>query len=315
MYQQLYKQIIDQAKHQNRQKGQGVYYEWHHIVPEFMFKDRKRKGPVGHLSGDPNHPDNLVLLTFQEHLMCHYYLYEMHKDSKYGYQAGSALQFFFTKAGNGHKRQINLSEVDQEFLNSMAHLRELGISSISKARKGKMPVVDVVTKKSMGSVPVDHPKVLSGEWVHHSKGKPGHNKRKRQDGSHNNNFKAMTPERRARVLDCVGRSLVDGYYFSVARFEDNLKLEFKEFKKVSQRWIINNFRSMHQLVDEYNMVRGSTVVHDPNYKSKETKNKISNQLAGRSWVTNGVRDTLVAKKDLDQYLLLNPDYSKGRTHA
>lgn len=315
MCQQLYKQIIDQAKQQHRQKGQGVYYEWHHIVPEFMFKERKRRGPAGHLSGDSNHPDNLVLLTFQEHLMCHYYLYEMHKDSRYGYQAGSALQFFFIKAGNVHKRQIHLSQLDQEFLDSMAHLRELGISSIRKARTGKMPVVDVATKQSMGSVSVDHPKVLSGEWAHHSKGKPGHNNRKRQDGSHNNNFKEMTPERRARVLNCVGRSLVDGSYFSVSKFIDNLKSEFQEFKKVSQVWVINNFGSIQNLVQEYNSDKGCNVVHDSNYKSSETKNKIREQMKDRSWITNGVRDTLLHKRDLDQYLLVNHDYSKGRTNA
>jgi len=271
VYQQLYKQIIDQAKHQNRQKGQGAYYEWHHIVPEFMFKQRKRKGPKGHLDGDPNHLDNLVLLTFQEHLMCHYYLYEIHKDTRYGYQAGAALQFFFTKAGGNHKRQIHLSEVDQEFLSSMAHLRELGISSISKARKGKMPVVDAVTRKSMGSVPVDHPKVLSGEWVHHSKGVPGHNNRKPQNGANNNNYKGITDQQLARVMALIPQVVVDDYYVQKSQLVSALKKELIEFKKLSHVWITNHLGGMSGVVARYNQIHGTQYRYDPYYRSQHQR--------------------------------------------
>ena len=271
MYQQLYKQIIDQAKQRNRQKEQGAYYEWHHIVPEFMFKQRKRKGPLGHLDGNPNHPDNLVLLTFQEHLMCHYYLYEIHKDTRYGYQAGTALQFFFTKAGGNHKRQINLSEVDQEFLNSMAHLRELGISSISKARKGKMPVVDALTRKSMGSVSVDHPKVVSGEWVHHSKGRPGHHNHKRQDGAHNNNYKGITEDQKDRVLALIPQVVVDGFYVQKSALLTAMKKELTEFKKLSHVWLKNHLGGVASLVESYNQVHGTQYIFDPYYRSQKQR--------------------------------------------
>jgi len=313
VYQQLYKQIIDQAKQQNRQKGQGAYYEWHHIVPEFMFKQRKRKGPIGHLSGDPNHPDNLVLLTFQEHLMAHYYLYEMHKDSRYGYSTGSALQFFFTKAGGNHKRQINLSEVDQAFLNSMAHLRQIGISSISKARKGKMPVVDAITRQSIGSVAVDHPKVVSGEWIHHSKGVSGHNNGKRQDGVNNNNYKSMTPERIQRVYDCVGKSITDALYFSPKLFVSNLKKEFSEFKKVSQVWIVNNFGSYESLIKRYNQEREQSVVHDSQYKSLQHRDKLRGAASSKSWITDGHHSLMIPSNTLNEFISNNPSYKRGRT--
>lgn len=286
MYQTLYKQIIDHAKTENRQKDQGVYFEWHHIVPEFMFRNRKRKGPHGHLDGDPNHPDNLVLLTFQEHLMCHYYLYEMHKDTRYGYQAGAALQFFFTKAGGNHKRQVHLSEVDQEFLNSMAHLRELGISSISKARKGKMPVVDAVTRQSMGSVLVDHPKVLSGEWIHHSKGRSGHKNGKSQKGAHNNNYKGINNDQLTRVMKCVPLALVDGIYLQKSALLRALKTELHEFKKLSHVWINNHLGGLNAVVKRYNQLHGSQYKYDPYYRSiaqremarAANKNKVKKQM-------------------------------------
>ena len=159
-YKKLYKQIIEKSQSENRSKGNGIYYESHHIIPEFMFKDRRRAGPKGHLEGNPESKSNKVLLTFSEHLMAHYYLYEILKCGHYGYPAGSALQFFFVKATSaGHARQINITEVDEKFLKDMEELRSIGIASVSAARKGKMPAVDAVTRKVIGSVPVDHPRV------------------------------------------------------------------------------------------------------------------------------------------------------------
>ena len=46
---------------------------------------------------------------------------------------------------------------------------EEGLKRISNARKGTMPVKDK-NNMMIGTVKVNHPKVLSGEWVHHSKG-------------------------------------------------------------------------------------------------------------------------------------------------
>lgn len=242
------------AQNENRTKGGGIYYESHHIVPDFMFKLRKRKGPRGHLDGNPESPTNKVLLTFKEHLMAHYYLYEILKGSRYEYSAGSALQFFFIKATGNHMRQRNLSDIDEDFLNEMQHLREIGCKSISNARKGKMPVVDAKTGEKMGSVPVNHPRVLSGEWQHHSKGKPGTKQPVGYGvGSANRNYKEMTPERRMRVLKCVGESCDESIMFRVSEFQKNIKCEFKEFKKISTVWVLNNFLSWENLVSEYNL--------------------------------------------------------------
>ena len=58
-YHKLYMRIIFLAKQQKRKKGQGIYYELHHILPKSLFPLwAKRK-------------DNLVLLTAREHFFCH----------------------------------------------------------------------------------------------------------------------------------------------------------------------------------------------------------------------------------------------------
>jgi len=315
MYKQLYKEIIDIAKLEKRKKSSGVYYELHHVVPEFMFKSRKRTGPAGHLDGNPNSVDNLVLLTFQEHLMAHYYLYEILKDTRYGYSAGSALQFFFIKATGSHIRQRTLSKVDKEFLDKMAHLREIGIASISKARTGKMPVVDAITREKIGSMPVNHPRVLSGEWVHHSKGVKQTWESRSQVGENNGNYKEMTAQHLDRIFQCVGKSLIDDTHFSVKNFSKNIKLEFTEFRKISIKWVMNNLSSIENLVAQYNHRMNTNIVYDPYYRSASQRSKASIQNQMYAWVTDGTKDLRILKIDMSDFLNTNTEYKNGRINA
>jgi len=315
MYKQLYKEIIDNAKKEKRTKNSGTYYESHHIVPEFMFKKRKRSGPTGHLDGNPNSVDNLILLTFQEHLMAHYYLYEILKDTRYGYSAGSALQFFFIKATGGHIRQRHLSEVDSQFLAEMSHLRSIGVASISKARSGKMPVVDAVTKEKIGSVPVDHPKILSGEWIHHSTGRKSPNSGRNQQGTNNANYRKMTEGHINRIFHCVTNSVIDNTHFSVSTFSTNIKKEFTEFKKISVKWITNNFNSIENLIRQYNKIMNSAIVYDPYYRSVSQRNHASEKNGMYAWVASDTRELRILKSELFDFLNKNPNYRNGRISA
>ena len=168
-YTKIYKSLIERAKFENRKKGNGVYYESHHIIPDFMFKERKRKGPKGHLSGNPNDKENLVLLTEREHILAHILLAKSLKENdRYWAQAASSITYFLSfdePATSRQSHRIAGSMLKYE------RYRKLAVAGISKARKGKMPVIDATTKEFIGSVLIGHPKVLSGEWVHHSTGK------------------------------------------------------------------------------------------------------------------------------------------------
>jgi len=308
MYKELYKKIIDQAKAENRMKNQGVYYEQHHIVPDFLFKNRKRTGPKGHLDGNPNSPENLVLLTFSEHLMAHYYLYEIYKETRYEYSAGSALQFFFVKATGNHKRQQNLSEVDEKFLKEMEHLRLIGNESISKARTGKMPVIDVVTRKKVGSVPTNHPKVLSGEWIHHSKGVPGKSARD-MSGSKNTNFKELTQDRRERMWKCVAKSCQDGY-LKLNLLQDNMKSEFTEFKKISLAWVGKKFGNLQNLINETNKNLALEIKYYPYHRSSEQRKIAAEHSSKHRWYNNGIKNVRVINEK--EFCKNNPKYKSGK---
>ena len=50
-----YNELIEFAKSQNREKGKGVYFEEHNIIPLSM--------------GGTNDKNNLILLTLYEHLL------------------------------------------------------------------------------------------------------------------------------------------------------------------------------------------------------------------------------------------------------
>ena len=76
-YRHIYCKIISYAKSQEklglRRKGNGEYYERHHILPRSLFplweKDER----------------NLVLLTAREHFFCHQLLYKIYPCKEMNY--------------------------------------------------------------------------------------------------------------------------------------------------------------------------------------------------------------------------------------
>lgn len=277
---------MERAKSENRKKGSGVYYESHHIIPDFMFKERSRKGPKGHLSGNPNDKKNLVLLTEREHILSHILLSKSLKGKRYWAQAASALVWFYTKVNGEHPRQQHRIAGSMK---KYERYRSLGLAGISAARKGTFPAVDIITKESVGSVSNKHPKVLSGEWVHHSKSRivpesqKGIGTQYYGVGAANSNYKEMTEDRKERVFLLIPLSCYDdennNRSFLVKTFIVLLKKDFTEFKKISYKWIENNFGKPNDLLDLYNSETNSNIIYKPygkRSKSEETnyaKNK------------------------------------------
>jgi hypothetical protein len=69
-YQRIYNQIIEKARKENRDKGKGVYYEAHHIIPICL-------GGDGKVNQYRRHP-NIILLTAKEHYVSHRLLCRIH---------------------------------------------------------------------------------------------------------------------------------------------------------------------------------------------------------------------------------------------
>lgn len=145
----------------------SLYVEIHHIIPRSL--------------GGTDKSYNLVAVLPEEHLFLHklrWIIYRCREDalalrfmlngivhnSKYKNHTGPKL----TKAvRNGYSFiRSNSSTIRKTH---GWHTPE-GVSRISAARKNTFPAVDKYGN-SVGSVDVNHPKVIAGEWTHHSKGK------------------------------------------------------------------------------------------------------------------------------------------------
>src|ERR1035437_2691465 len=93
-YQKIYDSIIAKAKSLNRKKGDGNYYEQHHIVPKCL--------------GGNNEKENKVLLTAREHYVCHKLLH-------YIYPNNNKLSFAYHAMINMHKERRKLKLTSREY--------------------------------------------------------------------------------------------------------------------------------------------------------------------------------------------------------
>lgn len=145
-----------------------IYLEIHHILPRSL-------GGVDSL-------DNLVEVLPEEHIFLHMLRYKIYRKR----EDALAIRFMLNGFTSDHYCKVKLNLVLTKKLrmgyswlrSHSCFLRktegwqtEDGRQRISNARKGTMPVRDTTTGKIIGSVYTSHPNVLSGKWVHHSKGR------------------------------------------------------------------------------------------------------------------------------------------------
>lgn len=300
--------VIDRLKNRNTNDPRlmlsedEIYVETHHIKPS-------------HDLGDDS-PDNLVTLLPEEHYLAHFIRYKaLNQPGDYlavriiinGLSSKKYRKIKDQYASFSMNKRIALfRQYIQSFRKEHGWQTSDGRERISKARKGTFPCVDAVTGEAVGSHNKNHPKILSGEWVHHSKGKvsvtnietgerlyvkvseieaqrdlykTNHAPNK---GSLNANYKEMTDEHRKRILILVGLSIEDNIHFNVSKFERLLKIEFKDdFKKISTVWIINNFGSFDILLSEYNKINGTDYKRIPYYRSTNQRKAISDSNIGK----------------------------------
>lgn len=80
-YTKWYINIIEnaQTRASSRKTANKIlgYSEKHHIVPESFYINRKRKGTIGFLEGEPENKENFVYLSAKEHFIVHMLLPKM----------------------------------------------------------------------------------------------------------------------------------------------------------------------------------------------------------------------------------------------
>ncbi len=144
----------------------SIYTENHHIIPVSL--------------GGSNDTSNIVQVLPEEHVFLHklrYVVFNTREDM-------IAVRFCLNGIANNKRyKSSNGFRLTKTVLQGYAFIRQNsaffrkehgwqtkeGRLGISEARKGMMPAKDL-NGLLIGAVPIDHPNVISGEWVHHSKG-------------------------------------------------------------------------------------------------------------------------------------------------
>lgn len=191
-YKRIYHAIISNALQQNRVKNKGIYYETHHITPDFMYKKRNRKGPAGHLEGNSDDKSNIVLLTGREHLLCHILYYKMMKGTHYEYPAATSIGFFIrTVNGINDDKSYHPRDVENlySYTKKYAIYKKIANDAMSKIMKGMVIVKDSKTDIIFGRVSTTDPRYLSGELVQKDVGNKRPNCGRNQSGINNANYK------------------------------------------------------------------------------------------------------------------------------
>jgi len=122
-YRHIYCKIISYAKSQNRHKGDGNYYESHHILPKSLFPLWK------------NRKSNKVLLTAREHFFCHQLLAKIYTSSEMAF----ALHSFISRPNADYKissKEYERIKIDFSKRSSeMNKGKKMSEESIEKLRK------------------------------------------------------------------------------------------------------------------------------------------------------------------------------------
>lgn len=120
----IYESIIEKANSENREKGNGIYYESHHIVPKCL--------------GGSDTKDNKVLLTAKEHFVCHKLLTRIYPDSN-----GIRFSFFLMCQSSDNQERYQISSRDYEYACELNRQACLG----NRWRRGKKAPHSEETKK------------------------------------------------------------------------------------------------------------------------------------------------------------------------
>jgi hypothetical protein len=130
-YKKIYNQLIDRAQSENRQKGSGVYFERHHIIPKCL--------------GGTNDKSNLILLTAREHYIAHKLLCEIYPiEIKLHY----ALWRMMNPQNLKHKRNYIVSSKEYS---RCKHLQQSIVQQLGKQNKGKSVNHSIETREKISN--------------------------------------------------------------------------------------------------------------------------------------------------------------------
>lgn len=148
-YRKVYFQIIDRARLRGLDKNKiDFYVEIHHILPKCL--------------GGTDENDNLVALTYREHIVCHKLLCKLYPDNYYLHSSIYLMLHIKIENGKKVKTFSNSKEAEEYKLFLKTHKKPLSEESrkkMSESHKGWSPSEEQVEKAKQT-------RILHGGWVH-----------------------------------------------------------------------------------------------------------------------------------------------------
>ena len=243
--------LINRNPLDERLQNNSIYIEIHHIIPRSL--------------GGLDDEKNLIELLPEEHIFIHMLRYKIFNKREDMLAVRFMLNGFdSSNRTKGAFKAIlhNKLRVRYAWIRTHAQLLRKtegwqtkdGAKRISDARKGTMPARDTETGKIIGSIPTNHPNVISGKWVHHSKGrkqsqKEIEQKKIRQAGQGNANASGLSDEyfiqKGVEVSDIFGRILSWGNMLIYSE-----RMSFKWIKSWKSRFGGKGLQEYYRLVEE-----------------------------------------------------------------
>ena len=268
--------LIKRNPNDERLKLTYIYVEVHHILPRSL--------------GGDNSKENLVEVLPEEHIFLHMLRYKIYKQREDMLSVRFCLNGFDknkTKMGINYNNIILNKKIrtgyawikthSYNFRKEIGWHTEEGIKAISEARMGTFPAKCANTGESVGSVSNKHPKVLSGEWVHTSKGRELSEDEKIKKGS--KGFK------NGKSINVTKDDLIN-YMLELTEIENRIPAYIEVKRYVEKKYDINipsshkTFRFKNKSIYEY--VEDKTgLIFNKYYRSPERIRKISNSLKNR----------------------------------
>ena len=118
-YLKHYNKLIETRKFLNRKKGDGIYYEKHHIIMLSM--------------GGTNDDENLILLTAREHFLAHWLLWRIYRNKSSAYAFS-----MMCNPGKSGNRKITSSIAYSEMKEAMSKMTSLRGSKNHIGNKNSM---------------------------------------------------------------------------------------------------------------------------------------------------------------------------------
>jgi len=269
--------MIKRNKNDYRLKKSYIYTENHHIHPKH---------------DNQNTTDELVELLPEEHIFAHQVRWKAY------HQRGDMLAVRFCLNGFEYNKNEHIQEAKMEtkinkaikqgyiwVKQNAAEVRKThgwqsadGRKRISEARKGTMPARDQNTGELVGNVPTDHPKVLSGEWAHHTKG----TKLSKEEAMK----RAMPGEKNGMYLNITDDEIIE-YYLELTHELNRIptmNVLRKHVQEKYERKIPTSFtkfrfpnKSPQKIVEDI-----TKLVYNPHFRTKEQRAKLSKANLGKT---------------------------------